>query len=379
MLFLGSFFAKNLQAQSPIKYEGKAILAKVYETLASLKNIRYYQKRVVDIKSESVYSEFGGKMTMVFDNKNKIGAKYFFENSKMKAAYNGQDYYLLSKDGKEPQQLLNISRKDLDGQSCLNPSINSIKVNFAWLKDNFEHTITSADTIVGKNNYTNIYFQFKGYELAYNGGALEKRNEEMIFYYTVLINPNTFLPYQFIYKCSISNEDATVTTFSDIEINCKDIDGSKLKMPVIKIVDKATVVKSISKLNKNWTLPMLGENKTISKNGLKGKVVMLEFFSIACSPCREEIPWLVDYTNKMKGKDFVLLSVDGADTEVQLKKYKQNFSNINYNILYNAKELEKYYKINGYPSIVLINKKGEVIYKGDLDKEKIEKLVGENL
>ena len=380
LLFLSTFFVKNLNAQSAIKYDGKVLVSKIYETLAKLKNIRYYQKRVVDFKSESVYSDAAkGKMNMVFDDSSKIGIKYFFEFDKSYSIYNGKDYYSFSKDGKEKELKENISIDDLNAQSCLNPSINTIKTNFAWLKDNWEHNFTTTDTVVGKNKYSNIYFQFKGKALGTNGGVLENKTEGIIFYYTILIDPNTFLPYKFIGKTSLSNIDAITTTFSNIEINSKNFDTSKFIIPKVKIIKKVPVVKPLSTLNKNWTLPVLNKKKPISKNELKGKVVMLEFFSIACSPCREEIPWLVDYTNKMKDKPFKLLSVDGADNEEQLKNYKKYYQNINYDILYNAKTLEKYYNINGYPEVVLINKKGEVIYKGDLDKEKIEKLVEENL
>ncbi len=47
----------------------------------------------------------------------------------------------------------------------------------------------------------------------------------------------------------------------------------------------------------------------ISLHGMKGKVVLVDFWASWCRPCRQNNPALVDLYKKFKGKDFEILGV----------------------------------------------------------------------
>src|SRR5260370_41673800 len=51
------------------------------------------------------------------------------------------------------------------------------------------------------------------------------------------------------------------------------------------------------------------DDKDVSLSQYKGKVVLLNFWATWCEPCREEIPWLIQFQNKYSAKGFTVLGI----------------------------------------------------------------------
>ena len=99
----------------------------------------------------------------------------------------------------------------------------------------------------------------------------------------------------------------------------------------------------------------------VSSDSMKGKVVVLNFWSIYCGPCIKEIPELNELVAKMKGKDVVFIAPAFYGTKDELI---QNFlpeHPFNYQIVYIDNSDD--YNVNSFPTHIIIDKSSKIINK----------------
>jgi peroxiredoxin len=110
-----------------------------------------------------------------------------------------------------------------------------------------------------------------------------------------------------------------------------------------------------------FSLPERG-GKTVSLDGLKGQVVMLNFWASWCGPCRDEMPVLDAMYKRYSKQGFTLLGVnveaETADAERMLKTAPVTFP-----ILWDKQsKVSELYNVSAMPSSVFIDRKGNVRY-----------------
>lgn len=111
------------------------------------------------------------------------------------------------------------------------------------------------------------------------------------------------------------------------------------------------------------------DGQTVELNSLKGKVVVLTFWSTACPICDSEIPKLNQMVNNFKGKDVVFLGLtmeNPGKVENFLKFKPFNFTIIPNSFGVFLKYAEKDGSGNynmGYPAYFLVNQNGEIELK----------------
>lgn len=106
--------------------------------------------------------------------------------------------------------------------------------------------------------------------------------------------------------------------------------------------------------------------KTSDINGNKynlkdsiGKVYVLNFWFINCPPCKSEIPHLNELVEKYKyHKDVVFLAI-ALDEKFELKPFLKT-TPFNYNIVGGGRSIAGKYGVKGYPTHVVIDKKGYI-------------------
>ena len=108
----------------------------------------------------------------------------------------------------------------------------------------------------------------------------------------------------------------------------------------------------------------------VSLSGLRGKVVMVNFWATWCPPCIEEMPSMERLNEAMADDDFVLLAINTEKNGRSLVPAFLNKTPYNFPILYDDKgDVQKQYGVYKFPESFIIRKDGTVDQKiiGPLD------------
>lgn len=127
------------------------------------------------------------------------------------------------------------------------------------------------------------------------------------------------------------------------------------------------------------------DGKDVTLASLKGKVVVVNFWATWCDPCREEIPWLIEFQQKYADQGFTLLGV-AMDEEgkpvvqpfVQTTPFNVNGhpTTMNYPIVLGNDDIaSKFGGLLGLPTSIVVSRDGKVEkrYIGSVSKDALEK------
>ncbi|MGI8640927.1 MAG: TlpA family protein disulfide reductase [Pyrinomonadaceae bacterium] len=121
-------------------------------------------------------------------------------------------------------------------------------------------------------------------------------------------------------------------------------------------------------LAENFTATSL-DGTTFNLAALRGKVVIVSFWTTRCAICAKEVPKLNKLVDLYKGKSVVFLGLT-TDNEAKVKNYLKK-KHFNFNLLPNSFGILLRYanrdssgNVNmGYPTHYLINQRGEIELK----------------
>ncbi len=113
------------------------------------------------------------------------------------------------------------------------------------------------------------------------------------------------------------------------------------------------------------------DDETVELEQLKGKIVVMTFWSTRCQICVSEIPALNRLVDKYDAKDVVFLGLawqDKAKLDVFLKKNPFSFRIIpqSFGVLLKYADRDSQGRLNmGYPSHFIVDQNGTVVYKAE--------------
>ncbi|MBI4643212.1 MAG: TlpA family protein disulfide reductase [Deltaproteobacteria bacterium] len=127
----------------------------------------------------------------------------------------------------------------------------------------------------------------------------------------------------------------------------------------------------------DFSLPDILQGKNYSLSQYKGKVVMINFFTFFCMPCREEMPDLNNIYKEMQGKGLQVLGIGLSSDPVQLRFLVKQIG-LTYPVLAgNDKVSKDYGNVEVVPTTFIIDKQGNIAHKilGTRKKEEFVKMI----
>ncbi len=203
------------------------------------------------------------------------------------------------------------------------------------------------------------------------------------FIYKITIDKISNIPIEVLQKNDL-NDDFIKTNFTNINISPNQPAENSWYYSTYMDEYKQTKQKEIPQLISvgsialDWTLPLYNKNENISLFELKGKVILLDFWFKNCGPCIESVPHLNAINKKYKNKNFEILGINTWDTKKDIDGFC-NKHGVTYKVLMNGKHLAENYGVNLFPTVILIDKVGKVLYSGGFDQSKLEKLIEKSL
>jgi peroxiredoxin len=127
----------------------------------------------------------------------------------------------------------------------------------------------------------------------------------------------------------------------------------------------------------DFTLKAVQDGNEYSLSQFKGKVVLINFFTFFCGPCRQEMPHLSQIHQELKGQGFQTLGIGLSSTKEQLQQIVTQL-NLAYPVLEGNDGVSKAYGgVELVPLTFIIDRQGNIAHKilGARSKEDFEKMI----
>jgi thiol-disulfide isomerase/thioredoxin len=100
--------------------------------------------------------------------------------------------------------------------------------------------------------------------------------------------------------------------------------------------------------------------ESFNNESVKGKVVLLEFWTTWCQYCHQEEPLVEAINQEFSDKGLIVLAIDVAESKRTVKKYLEEHPRSCRIVLTEDTNLAAMYQANSYPIYVVIDRDGNI-------------------
>jgi len=376
-----NFSTTNISAKSKTD-SAKNVLKKVSGKLSSLKTLNYTFRRELNYESSGFLSKMQIESFLDFTSTDKIiGSRFQFDEPNFIFVFNGSEYFLLNKKTKTITIKKTPSFNDFDSLPGFYDSLVTLKNSLPKIISDKTIPKTIAEKSIDNNSFYVVEFVLDSKILTLSGNyfiiTLPRK-----FTYRLTIDKSNYLPVEVFRKNDVNN-DFTQTNFEYKK--AKSVLPSETSWYYSTYLNEYKPEKPrenrLIKVGQNapdWKLSSFSEDAPVSLNQFKNKVILIEFWISFCGYCIAAVPKLNFIEEKYQKKDFKLIAINASDTKDIIQKFDKN-NQAKFQILYGGGKTAESYGADGFPTVVLIDKQGKVIYAGSFDAELLERLINKNI
>jgi len=114
-----------------------------------------------------------------------------------------------------------------------------------------------------------------------------------------------------------------------------------------------------------------------TNDSIKGKVVLLEFWTTWCGFCADEAAFVDKIGHELTGKGLILLAIDVGESKKTVKKYLEQHPRNCKLVMMEDTNLAAMYQANVYPIYVVIDRDGFIVgtQRGAAGEEALRRLI----
>ena len=358
-----------------------SILKKVSVKLNNLKNISYNLKRELNYSSENYHNKTNWTVYYDFESADTmVGCKYQIDDEAAKQVFNGTEKFEMDKKTKTIKISNQPDQNSFGSTSAFYNSIITLKNVLPILIADKTIAKTVSDTTINNISCYLVTLFLNKRRIDYVGKSFDVMTTKYNFIYKIIINKKNNLPFE-VWQGNDENHDFIKTNFTNINTDVPLPSEFSWYYSTYTDEYKPVVQKELPQLISiglyapKWVLPLYNKEENIAFNDFKGKVVLLDFWIKNCGPCIKSIPDLNALQEKFKNTKFEIIGINCYDTKEDIiwfcNKHKPNYKNV-----MQGKLIAEKYGVNGFPTVILINKEGKIIFSGSvLEKSKIEEII----
>lgn len=383
IMLAGLLMLSGKPVDTHTEYSAKEVLQKVLDKLEQLKALRFKQHLELNYASEKYHYEdhTSGYLEFCSEGSSAIGVKFQFENDKTLTVFNGTENFACMKGEKSIRiDPAPRNRRYYGSFTYFHNSFVMLRNALPLVLANDDIPKSIADTTINDTGYFFVEFILMKKIIDGMGNFMDIEMNVPIRY-QLIVDRQSLLPLQIIKRDPDGN--FIRVAYSEIRENPDPPTevswyySNYLDQYSVKEPDTTRLIET-GKPAPSWKLPVFGTMDTLSSGQFKGKVVLLEFWIAHCGYCKLAVPKLNDLKKKYAKNNFELLALNVHDSNEIIETFIAN-NKPAYKILSDSKAVAKEYGVNAYPIVVLIDKKGVILYAGGFDTEKIDKLVNSSL
>jgi thiol-disulfide isomerase/thioredoxin len=198
--------------------------------------------------------------------------------------------------------------------------------------------------------------------------------------YELWIDKSTDLPYRIRREMS---HDIYVASCSNVELNknkIEDFNAIDYFQPEYAIAPYGSEYNSekvndlMGKIAPDWILKDANDSIVALKD-LKSKILMIQFTSVSCGPCRASIPFLKQLASEYNREDFDFVAIESWSRNTNVLKSYQVRNNFNYKFVMSTKDVTNSYQIRSVPVFFILDENRVIVKvlngygEGSTDKE----------
>jgi thiol-disulfide isomerase/thioredoxin len=363
------------------KDQSNLLLQATLEAIIQPQSIRYdHERLVITDNKESLINS----VCYLENNEDDalIGMKFLIKDNSSAFIYNGSEVMLLD----DKEKTIRIKRKptktSIENYYLYN-SILTLKKNLPLIIADNAIEKKHKDTVVRNQTYDLVTIRMFKKTMQSLGGFFPI-DEDRWFEYRLVLDKKTHLPvelHQQNFTPSGKADQYIRVSFRNMVVNQKIDDQRMYYSSYLKTYQQVSnesvsiTPLAVGSAQVEFSLPRFPDDD-LQKPRPSDQPTILYFWIANCGYCIDAIPKLNHWINEYRPKKIEIMGINAYDDKSVIDHFAKKYKPL-YPTLYQGAELAKQYGINGFPSVVIVQKR-KIIYNGGIDEAKIKAILDKN-